>query len=187
MCRLPGPEDISTSAFKTFASELVPFLGGLFCPSSYLSSYRISWKHNEISPILKQDHPSDQNSCRPISLISVTSNLFETIISDQSFRFSNAKDWWMASNMDSGNVVPPVIYCVLYLTPCWPRSMNTGKHVFAPYFHSLQSSFARRLTNESGRFRTSSTSRRVFSLSEPYLSLPMRLYLSRPSWILVFP
>src|ERR1700755_2275029 len=89
-----GPDGITPVVLKTCASELAPCLGKLFRLCLSTSTSPSCWKRALIQPVPKKGDPSQHSNYRPISLTSVLSKVFESIL--------NRKIW---KNLNSSNLI----------------------------------------------------------------------------------
>src|SRR6201990_1715513 len=79
---------------KTCASELTPCFGKLFRLCLSTSTFPSCWKHALIQPVPKKGDPSQPSNYHPISLTSVLSKVFESIL--------NRKIW---KHLKSSNLI----------------------------------------------------------------------------------
>src|SRR6201990_778476 len=87
-----GPDGIPPVALKTCASELAPCLGKLFRLCLSTSTFPSCWKRALIQPVPKKGDPSQPSNCRPISLTSVLSKVFESILNRKIWKHLNSSN-----------------------------------------------------------------------------------------------
>src|SRR6201990_1621386 len=89
-----GPDGIPPAVLKTCASELAPCLDKLFRLCLSTSTFPSCWKRALIQPLPKKGDPCQPSNYRPISLTSVLSKVFESIL--------NRKIW---KHLSSSNLI----------------------------------------------------------------------------------
>src|SRR6201990_1347100 len=89
-----GPDGIPPVVLKTCASELAHCLGKLFRLCLSTSTFPSCWKRALIQPVPKKGDPSQPSNYRQISLTSVLSKVFESIL--------NRKIW---NHLNSSNLI----------------------------------------------------------------------------------
>ena len=72
-----GADNISGRILKETAREIAPSFCRLFNSTLILGVFPAAWKRANITPIFKQEDPSLPSNFRPISLLCVTSKIFE--------------------------------------------------------------------------------------------------------------
>ena len=87
-----GPDGIPPVALKTCASELAPCLGKLFRLCLSTSTFPSCWKRALIQPVPKKGDPSQPSNYRPISLTSVLSKVFESILNRKIWKHLNSSN-----------------------------------------------------------------------------------------------
>ncbi|KAL7630118.1 UNVERIFIED_CONTAM: hypothetical protein RMT77_019747 [Armadillidium vulgare] len=87
-----GPERIPPAVLKTCASELAPCLGKLFTLCLSTSTFPSCWKRALILPVQKKGKPSQPSNYRPISLTSVLSKVFESILNRKIWKYLNSSN-----------------------------------------------------------------------------------------------
>ncbi|KAL7629919.1 UNVERIFIED_CONTAM: hypothetical protein RMT77_019962 [Armadillidium vulgare] len=87
-----GPDGIPPVVLKTCASELSPCLGKLFRLCLSTSTFPSCWKRALIQPVPKKGDPSQPSNYRPISLTSVLSKVFESILNRKIWKHLNSSN-----------------------------------------------------------------------------------------------
>ncbi|KAL7633754.1 UNVERIFIED_CONTAM: hypothetical protein RMT77_015708 [Armadillidium vulgare] len=87
-----GPNGIPPVVLKTCASELAACLGKLFRPCLSTSTFPSCWKRALIQHVPKKGDPSQPSKYRPISLISVLSKVFESILNRKIWKHLNSSN-----------------------------------------------------------------------------------------------
>src|ERR1700755_643843 len=87
-----GPDGIPPMVLKTCASELAPCLGKLFRLCLSTSTFPSCWKRALIQPVPKKGDPSQPSNYRPISLTSVLSKVFESILNRKIWKHLNSSN-----------------------------------------------------------------------------------------------
>ncbi|KAL7646845.1 UNVERIFIED_CONTAM: hypothetical protein RMT77_002101 [Armadillidium vulgare] len=87
-----GPDGILPVVLKTCASELAPCLGKLFRLCLSTSTFPSCWKRALIQPVPKKGDPSQPSNYRPISLTSVLSKVFESILNRKIWKHLNSSN-----------------------------------------------------------------------------------------------
>src|ERR1700755_728546 len=87
-----GPDGIPPAVLKTCASELAPCLGKLFRLCLSTSTFPSCWKRALILPVPKKGDPSQPYNYRPISLTSVLSKVFESILNRKIWKYLNSSN-----------------------------------------------------------------------------------------------
>ncbi|KAL7647645.1 UNVERIFIED_CONTAM: hypothetical protein RMT77_001245 [Armadillidium vulgare] len=87
-----GPDGIPPVVLKTCASELAPCLGKLFRLCLSTSTFPSCWKRALIQPVPKKGDPSQPSNYRPISLTSVLSKVFESILNRKIWKHLNSSN-----------------------------------------------------------------------------------------------
>ncbi|KAL7634069.1 UNVERIFIED_CONTAM: hypothetical protein RMT77_015397 [Armadillidium vulgare] len=87
-----GPDGIPPVVLKTCASELAPCLGKLFRLCLSTSNFPSCWKRALIQPVPKKGDPSQPSNYRPISLTSVLSKVFESILNRKIWKHLNTSN-----------------------------------------------------------------------------------------------
>ena len=85
-----GPDEISTSMLKICPTEVAIPLKLIFEKCLADMSYPDAWKHANVQPVHKKDGRHLKTNYRPISLLPITSKIFEKILFDATYRFLNA-------------------------------------------------------------------------------------------------
>ena len=86
----PGHDEISPSVIKFVSSELSAPLSNLINVCMQVGHYPDFIKIARITPIFKADDPQDVGNYRPISVLSVFSKIFETVLQERLLRFFNS-------------------------------------------------------------------------------------------------
>ena len=76
-----GPDEISARVLKELGDILAPTLKIIFDYSLYTGTVPKYWKMANVTPLFKKGDRSQPNNYRPISLTSITSKIFEHILS----------------------------------------------------------------------------------------------------------
>src|SRR6201990_502230 len=87
-----GPDDIPPVVLKTCASKLAPCLGKLFRLCLSTSTFPSCWKRALIQPVPKKGDPFQPSNYRPISLTSVLSKVFESILNRKIWKHLNSSN-----------------------------------------------------------------------------------------------
>ncbi|KAL7632739.1 UNVERIFIED_CONTAM: hypothetical protein RMT77_016940 [Armadillidium vulgare] len=87
-----GPDGIPPLVLKTCASELAPCLGKLFRLCLSTSTFPSCWKRALIQPVPKNGDPSQPSNYHPISLTSVLSKVFESILNRKIWKHLNSSN-----------------------------------------------------------------------------------------------
>src|SRR6201990_1646490 len=87
-----SPDGIPPVVLKTCASELAPCLGKLFRLYFSTSTFPSCWKRAIIQPVPKKGDPSQHSNYRPISLTSVLSKVFASILHRQIWKNLNSSN-----------------------------------------------------------------------------------------------
>src|SRR6201990_2815435 len=88
--RAYGPDGIPPAVLKICASELAPCLDKLLRLCLSTSTFPSSWKRALIQPVPKKGDPSQPSNYRPISLNSVLSKVFESILNRKIWHHLNS-------------------------------------------------------------------------------------------------
>ena len=97
--------DNSSSYFLKFALLLIEnSLAFLFNASIETSCFPDSWKVARVTPILKEGDKADKSNYRPSLVLPVISRLFETLVTNQLYQFTNDNDH--SSSDQSGFFAP---------------------------------------------------------------------------------
>ena len=75
-----GPDNIPGRILKETAREITSIFCRLFNLSLTLGVFPAAWKRAKITPIFKQEDPSLPSNYRPISLLCITSKIFERCV-----------------------------------------------------------------------------------------------------------
>src|ERR1700755_1995838 len=86
------PDGIHPVVLKTCASELAPCLGKLFRICLSTSTFPSCLKRALIQPVPKKGDPSQHSNYRPISLTSVLSKVFESILNRKIWKHLNSSN-----------------------------------------------------------------------------------------------
>ena len=85
-----GPDSLSGHILKECAAELAPSLTKLFNLSLSLGTVPLLWKTANVTPVFKKGDPSLCSNYRPISLLCITSKIFERAILQHTYdKFSH--------------------------------------------------------------------------------------------------
>ncbi|KAL7634036.1 UNVERIFIED_CONTAM: hypothetical protein RMT77_015361 [Armadillidium vulgare] len=87
-----GPDGIPPAVLKTCASELAPCLGKLFRLCRSTSTFPSCWKRSLIQPVPKKGDLSQPSNYSPISLTSVLSKVFESILKRKILKHLNSSN-----------------------------------------------------------------------------------------------
>ena len=78
-----GLDKISARLLKDISDVIVPFLTEIFNLSLTQGIFPNDWKQARVSPIFISGDKEDCSNYRPISVLSVVSNLFEKLVFEQ--------------------------------------------------------------------------------------------------------
>jgi len=87
-----GPDSIPPVVLKTCVSELAPCRGKLFRLCLSTSTFPSCWKRALIQPVPKKGDPSQPSNYRPISLTSILSKVFESILNRKIWKHLNSSN-----------------------------------------------------------------------------------------------
>ena len=79
-CKSAGLDKISARLLKDSSVVVVPYLRVIFNLSLHQGIFPGDWKHARISPIFKSGDTEDCSNYRPISVLSIVSNVFEKLV-----------------------------------------------------------------------------------------------------------
>ena len=79
-CKSAGLDKISARLLKDSSVVVVPYLRVIFNLSLHQGIFPDDWKHARISPIFKSGDTEDCSNYRPISVLSIVSNVFEKLV-----------------------------------------------------------------------------------------------------------
>lgn len=82
-----GPDGIGPKLLREAGYAIVPSLTRLFNICLNSSKFPQMWKHANVLPLHKKDAASDFGNYRPVSLLSVSSKIFEKIVFKNLFNF----------------------------------------------------------------------------------------------------
>ena len=83
LSKATGPDEIPVEVLKNHSAELSPVLSKLFNKCIRQACFPNSWKRYSVCPIFKNSgERCDPSKYRPISLLSIISKVFESVIND---------------------------------------------------------------------------------------------------------
>ena len=81
-CKSPGPDGLHPRVLKELSNSIAGPLKILFDKTLACGSIPNTWKKAEVKPIFKKGSKLQAGNCRPVSLTSMVSKIFEHFIRD---------------------------------------------------------------------------------------------------------
>ena len=121
-----GDENFTIKELNELGEEFSLGLKEVVCKSILTSKYPSIWKTGKVIAVCKKGATKERENYRPISLISIPSKIYETIISETldkhitNFNLSTENQWGFKKRLNTESTL-------LYLTETWKRYMEEGK------------------------------------------------------------
>jgi len=130
----PGEDGITSVMLRHLSRKVLTFLTQIFNHLLRMGYFSYSWKRATAIPILKPNKPpTDPNSYRPISLLSIVGKLFERVIASRLTAYVNqqhllpqessdsVKNTVPSHNLSGSRTISPM--SIIFInTPIWSRS-----------------------------------------------------------------
>ena len=116
---------------KRTADVIAPRLSVVFRRLVRLGNFPACWRQANVTPFPKVPPPSSVVNCRPISITSVLSKLFERLVSVRLGRFMNAVVSYQPPSLLIGKVWVPVIHfcvCPIHCRVHWRMGRRLGSY-----------------------------------------------------------
>eukprot|EP00794_Sanderia_malayensis_P000634 gene634-1302_t len=123
-----GDDNITSKEVKELCGEFSLGLKEVLTKSISTCKYPSLWKTSKVTAVFKKGATKERENYRPISLLSIPSKIYETIISEnldkhiENYNLSTQNQWGFKKGLNTESTL-------LYLTETWKQHIEEGKVV----------------------------------------------------------